>query len=238
VIPALAALALAAPAQAADWTRVTAKDQHEHYYDRGKLAIESDQITYWRRVVFRPPQPTRNGVAGTAMYRERIDCTLHTHRTLGYLLYGVDGGVLENVYTPDAPSDPIIPETVGDRFGDTMCALVARERSRNVARRAAEKAASEKSAVDRSPAETAPRPGAALPDVQAGAAAPEQMNQQQLLTEIARLEERLAQLRAQLATMSAPAPAVREAPPLSLPEPVVLQDDARAPALPEGTPTP
>jgi hypothetical protein len=59
-----------------------------------------------------------------AMYRDSIDCAKHTLRTLGYLLYGQDGAVLENVYTPDAQAGPIIPETVGDRFEVLMCVFV------------------------------------------------------------------------------------------------------------------
>ncbi len=231
---AVAALALSAPLCAAEWTRVAVKDQHEHYYDRTKIAIEGERITYWRRVVFRPAQPTRNGLAGTAMYRERIDCALHTHRTLGYLLYAPEGSVLENVYTPEAAADPIIPETVGDRFENAMCALLARERARNVARRPA----AEKSATDPVAARDAGRTAQA----DAGVEDLETMNQAQLLVEIARLEERLTQLRARLSVMSAPgsAPAavVREAPPLTLPEPIVLRDEAPRPVLPAGTPTP
>jgi hypothetical protein len=114
-------------AQAADWVRVGTPDQHEHSYDRSKLTIEADQITYWRRVVFRTPQPARSGKARMAMYRERVDCTQHTYRTLGYLLYAQNGSILENVYTPDASAQPIIPETVGDRFETLMCLIVEQD---------------------------------------------------------------------------------------------------------------
>jgi hypothetical protein len=123
-----AALALPVAAGAAEWVRVEAGDQHQHFYDRSKLQIEQDSITYWRRVVFRTPQPARNGTARMAMYRESIDCARHTYRALGYLLYSQDGTVLDNVYTPDAPPDPIIPETVGDRFEALMCVFVDQAR--------------------------------------------------------------------------------------------------------------
>jgi hypothetical protein len=123
-----AALALPLAAHAADWVRVDASDQHQHFYDRSKLVIEQDTISYWRRVVFRAPQPARSGSARMAMYRESIDCVRHTYRSLGYLLYGQDGGVLDNVYTPDAPAEPIIPETVGDRFETLMCVFVDQAR--------------------------------------------------------------------------------------------------------------
>jgi uncharacterized protein YceH (UPF0502 family) len=75
-------------------------------------------------VVFRAPQPARNGNARMAMYRETIDCVRHTYRALGYLLYAQDGAVIDNVYTPDVTPEPIIPETVGDRFESLMCVFV------------------------------------------------------------------------------------------------------------------
>jgi hypothetical protein len=115
---------LAAGVHAADWVRVEAGDQHQHFYDRSKVAVEQDKVTYWRRVVFRSPQAARNGSARMAMYRESIDCLHHTYRSLGYLLYAQDGTVIDNVYTPDATPDPIIPETVGDRFEALMCVFV------------------------------------------------------------------------------------------------------------------
>lgn len=231
----VAALAASTPLQAADWTRVAAKDQHQHYYDRGKLAIDGEQITYWRRVVFRPAQSTRNGIAASAMYRERIDCALHTHRTLGYLLYAKDGSVLENVYTPEAPSEPIVPETVGDRFESAMCTLVARERSRNVAKRKAQKPSAEAMQPSSDGTIAAHRAGAdgnAVADWK-------RMDQAQLLAEIARLEARLAQLRARVLQMSAPAASVQGMPQSGLPDPVVLQQGKpRTAVLPAGTPTP
>jgi uncharacterized protein YceH (UPF0502 family) len=120
----LVALAAPVPVSAADWVRVDTADQHQHFYDRSKLHVEGDAITYWRRVVFRAPQPARAGAARMAMYRESMDCARHTYRTLGYLLYSQDGSVLDNVYSPDAAAEPIIPETVGDRFESLMCIFV------------------------------------------------------------------------------------------------------------------
>jgi hypothetical protein len=129
VFAGLVAGCLCAAAQAADWVRVGTPDQHQHFYDRSKLTIEKDEITYWRRVLFRTPQPARSGKARMAMYRERVDCARHSYRTLGYLLYAQDGSILENVYTPEAPSQPIIPETVGDRFETLMCLIVEQDQA-------------------------------------------------------------------------------------------------------------
>lgn len=122
-----AAVALTLPltALAADWVKVPVPDLNQHWYDRSKVLVEGDGVTYWRRVEFRAPQRAKAGVAGSAMYRERIDCRTHSHRTLGYLLYAQDGTVIENTHKPDAEAEPIIPETVGDQFEKVMCALAA-----------------------------------------------------------------------------------------------------------------
>lgn len=125
----LATLAWPLAAHAAEWTRVTTPDVHQHFYDRAKLGIDGEQITYWRRVVFKAPQPSKNGPARSAMYRERIDCAKHTHQTLGYLIYGAENTLMENVYTPDAPAEAIVPETVGDKFETLMCVFVEQARS-------------------------------------------------------------------------------------------------------------
>jgi hypothetical protein len=120
-------------ASGADWVRVGVQDQHEHSYDRSKLLVDGDEITYWRRVLFLVPQQVDSGVARLAMYRERINCNQHTHYTLGYLLYGQDGGIIDNVYTPQASAEPIIPHTVGDRFEALMCTFVEQAKSARAA---------------------------------------------------------------------------------------------------------
>lgn len=138
----IAAALAPAPSLAADWVRVSAPDQNQHAYDRTKLFIDGDAITYWRRVVFRTPQPAKGGTARMALYRERIDCRSHTHRTLGYLLYAQDGSIFENVYTPEAAVEPIIPATLGDRFEELMCVFVEEEHAarEEAARQAADPA--------------------------------------------------------------------------------------------------
>lgn len=134
----LATALCAAPVQAADWVPVAAPDQNQHAYDRSKLFVDGEAITYWRRVLFPTPQPVKGGTARMALYRERIDCHSHSLRTLGYLLYAQDGNVIDNVYTPEATADPIIPGTVGDRFGEVMCGFVEKDReAREEARRQA-----------------------------------------------------------------------------------------------------
>jgi hypothetical protein len=163
----------AAGATAADWVWVDASDLHQHYYDRSKVFAEGDNVTYWRRVVFRSPQPAKAGTARSAMYRERIDCRAHTHRTLGYLLYGTDGTVIENSYTPDAAAEPVIPETIGEQFEKVMCSLTAASRG--------------------APAALAAEPAAGAPKAE-----PSLTSQEAVRAEIERLETRLRELKAQL----------------------------------------
>jgi uncharacterized protein YceH (UPF0502 family) len=141
----IAAALCATAAQAADWVRVSAPDQNQHAYDRSKLFVDADTITYWRRVVFRTPQAIKGGTARMALYRERIDCRSHTHRTLGYLLYTQDGNIVENVYTPEAAAEPIIPATVGERFEELMCVFVEEDRE---AREEAARQASDPAVAD------------------------------------------------------------------------------------------
>jgi surface-adhesin protein E len=116
-------LCAAAPLYGAEWVRVSTIDINQHWYDRSKVYVDGDLVTYWRRVAFHVPQRTKSGLAASAMYRERVDCRTNMHTTLGYLLYAKDESVLENVRTPDAPAEPIIPGTVGDQFEKLMCSL-------------------------------------------------------------------------------------------------------------------
>ncbi|MBM3393362.1 MAG: hypothetical protein FJY37_01695 [Betaproteobacteria bacterium] len=122
----LVALALCASGWvgAAEWAAVPTGDGNQHFYDRSKVFVSGDEVTYWRRVVFSTAHPVRNGFARSAMYRERVSCKQHRISTLGYLLYASDGSVLENVYTPDVDPSAVVPETVGDRFHRIMCAFV------------------------------------------------------------------------------------------------------------------
>jgi hypothetical protein len=112
-------------AAGADWVKVDTLDTHSHWYDQSKLVFEGDTVTYWRRVQFRSPQRSKSGLATSAMYRERVDCRAHSTRTLGYLLYGKDGNVIENTHTPEAPAEPVVPETLGDQYEKLMCTLAS-----------------------------------------------------------------------------------------------------------------
>lgn len=126
----VALLVPAAAASAADWTRIPAAGADLHFYDRSKVVIQGDEITYWRKVAFAKPPRTRLGTARSALHQERIQCRDHTLRSLGWQLFAEEGVLLESATTPEAEAAPIVPETIGDRFQAAMCDLVETRRRR------------------------------------------------------------------------------------------------------------
>lgn len=178
---------------AADWVRVPSAGQDLHYYDRSKVTVRGDEITYWRKVVLATPTQVRAGVARSAIYQERIHCRQHTLRTLGWQLFAAEGAALESATTADAEAGPIVPETIGDRFQTVMCELV------DVRRRQAAEFAREEALL-----------------------ASKRKELEALRTEVERLEDSVARLRVREAAFGAdkPAEAVPAAPaPAAAPEP-------------------
>lgn len=117
-------------AAAADWLRVPANGADQHFYDRTKVSITSDEVTYWRKVVFERPVRTRGGAVRMAVYRERVSCRDHTVRTLAWQLMAEEGALVESSSQPEAEAAPVVPETVGDRFLEVMCTLAEAKRRR------------------------------------------------------------------------------------------------------------
>lgn len=116
------------PATAAEWVRVPTQGEGDQYfYDRSKLFISGDEITYWKKVAFRSPQPVKERLAASGLYRERIHCAEHTLKLVSYLLYALDGSTIEYVAAQEGEAAPIIPDTVGDVFEKTTCDLVRRK---------------------------------------------------------------------------------------------------------------
>lgn len=140
-----AVLALAAPlvASAADWQRVPSVGNDQHFYDRSKVTIAGDEVTYWRKVVFAKPVRVKAGTAKIALYRERMHCRDHTLRALSWQLLADEGAAIEASTAPDPEATPVVPETVGDRFQSVMCPLVdsARQKDADIARDEAQLAA-------------------------------------------------------------------------------------------------
>lgn len=122
-------LTLALPASAADWVRVqTNGEGDQYYYDRSKLFINGDEITYWKKAVFRRAQPVKTQFAASGLFRERIHCAEHTLKLISYLIYAADGSIIEYVAANEGDAAPIIPDTLGDIFEKTVCDLVRQRR--------------------------------------------------------------------------------------------------------------
>lgn len=118
-------LMLSLPAAGAEWVRVHPLTEWDQYfYDRSKLYINGDEITYWKKVIFKTPVTVKGLVAASGLYRERIHCAEHTLRLISYLLYAPDGSTIEYVASHEGEAAPIIPDTVGDVFERNTCALV------------------------------------------------------------------------------------------------------------------
>ena len=157
---------------AAEWVTIhPAADQNLYFYDRSKLFLNDNEITYWKKVVFITPQPFKDKLIASALYRERIHCAEHTLKLISYLLYTPAGELFEYAPTKEGDPAPIIPDSLGDVFEKALCPLVRQkqeaDRLRSEAKaQTAEKDAAEEKARLKAEAETAaaatPQP-AALP---------------------------------------------------------------------------
>lgn len=118
-------LLLSLHAAAAEWIRIRPlSDADQFFYDRSKLYISGDEITYWKKVAFKIPVTVKGQAAVSGLYRERIHCAEHTLKLISYLLYTSDGGTIEYISSNEGEAAPIIPDTVGDIFEKTVCELV------------------------------------------------------------------------------------------------------------------
>jgi hypothetical protein len=118
----------APPVFAAEWAPLPdAGSADQYYYDKSKLVIKEDEITYWKKVLFKTPQPIKGQEATSGLLRERIHCGEHTARLLSYLYYSASGETLEYVSQEEAAPMPIIPDTVGDAFDRVLCPIVWRK---------------------------------------------------------------------------------------------------------------
>ena len=111
-------------AQAEDWVEIApTSDGDAQAFDRDKIHVEGDGVAYWRKVEFRMALPVRSSLAQSGMYREHIDCGERRMRTLGYLYYAADGGIIENVYVPDAPPVEILKGSPAEQLADVLCPM-------------------------------------------------------------------------------------------------------------------
>lgn len=127
----LALLLASRGALAADWVALPETGADQYFYDNSKMVIKDDEITYWKKVVFKTPQPVKGREATSGILRERIHCGEHTARLLSYLYYSASGETIEYVTQDESPATPVIPDTVGDAFDRVLCPLVWRKQEEN-----------------------------------------------------------------------------------------------------------
>lgn len=152
---------------AAEWVRIhTAADQSLYYYDRSKLFLNDDEITYWKKVAFATPQPFKDKLIASGLYRERIHCAEHTLKLISYLLYTPAGELFEYAPTKEGDPAPIIPDSLGDAFEKALCPLALRKREEDRQRAETEEKTrlkTEAEATTATPPPTAPPPDKSAP---------------------------------------------------------------------------
>lgn len=113
---------------AAEWVALPAIPNGDSYfYDNSKLVIKDDEITYWKKVQFKSPQPHKGSEVTSGILRERINCADHTSKLLTYLYYSPSGETVDYVPQDESPAAPIVPDTVGDTFDQKLCPMVWRK---------------------------------------------------------------------------------------------------------------
>lgn len=136
----LIALLTSFSAQGAQWIKLSNPSGGDtYYYDRSKLYMSGDEITYWKKIVFLTPQETKKGLAASGLYRERIHCAEHTLKMISYLLYDNNGVVIDYVPDHEASATPVIPDTIGDIFEHSLCALVTQHQAEEKKKKEEEK---------------------------------------------------------------------------------------------------
>ncbi|HEY3327924.1 MAG TPA: surface-adhesin E family protein [Novimethylophilus sp.] len=124
----LLVMLISQPIYAAEWALLPdAGLADQYFYDKSKLVIKDEEVTYWKKVLFKTPQSIKGKEAVSGMLRERIHCGEHTAKLLSYLYYAGNGETLDYVAQDDSASVPIIPDTVGDAFDRVLCPLVWRK---------------------------------------------------------------------------------------------------------------
>lgn len=124
-LPILAVLLSVQAVMAADWvTMPAAGSADQYFYDRSKLTIKEDEITYWKKVVFKATQELHGKDVASGLLRERIHCAEHTAKLVSYLYYSPVGETVEYVAQDESEPAPIIPDTVGDAFERVLCPMV------------------------------------------------------------------------------------------------------------------
>jgi hypothetical protein len=159
----LAAMLVSGHAFAAEWVPLSyAGSVDQYFYDSSKLVIKDDEISYWKKVIYKTPQAVRDKVAVYGILRERIHCSEHSAKLMSYLYYSASGETIEYKAQDDSPATPVIPDSVGDAFERELCPMVWRRQEEM--RIKAEQAGVE-AELKQAPKKEEAGPGTPAPDV-------------------------------------------------------------------------
>lgn len=123
---------LSGTALAADWVPLATPGSPDQYsYDRSKLTIKDDEVTYWKKVVFSTPQNLGGRDVTSGLLREQVHCVDHTAKLISYLYYSATGETVDYVAKVDADPTPIIPDSVGDAYESKLCPIVWQKQEEN-----------------------------------------------------------------------------------------------------------
>jgi hypothetical protein len=121
----LAILLANVASQAADWVPLAdTKSVDQYLYDRSKLLIKDEEITYWKKVVFDVPQNVNGHEVLWILTHERIHCGEHTVKRLAQLHYSASGEPTEYVSQAEAKPEPVIPDSADDSSERVLCPQV------------------------------------------------------------------------------------------------------------------
>ncbi len=146
---------------ASEWIALPNTGSDQYFYDNSKLVIKDEEITYWKKVVFKVPQAVKGQEAASGILRERIHCGEHTAKLMSYLYYTASGDTIDYAEIDDSPASPVIPDTVGDAFDRVLCPLVWRKQEEN--RIKAEQSATEAELKKPAVKKEEPKPVIAVP---------------------------------------------------------------------------
>jgi hypothetical protein len=122
-IAALLLLATAGAAEAGDWRFVASNSTRVFGYDAGSLRRSGTVVTVWE-ITVEKDRAAAAGIAGYDYYlvRSRFDCADYTRTMISssYYLMDSDSPVVSDRF--DGQTDDIIPDTVGARSIDAVCA--------------------------------------------------------------------------------------------------------------------
>ena len=174
LIPVLLGAMSWSAAHAAEWVALPgAGSADQYFYDRSKLTIKDDEITYWKKVVFKVMQELHGKDVASGLLRERIHCSEHTAKLVSYLYYSPLGETVEYIAQDESEPAPIIPDTVGDAFERVLCPVVWQKQEETRIRAEQKAASAELAASKRDDKKAEPKSVKSQPSPSASAPGPD-----------------------------------------------------------------